>query len=140
MVVAKIKEISTIYRIKEVAYDEWMAEYPVQDLDRAGFRLAPVKNNAKGMTAPMRELESLVLNSQLVHGCNPILTWNAQNLGAKEDDATGSLKPMKSNRASKNDGMLALMFALSTTLRHQANPPRTSTALERILAGRDKAA
>lgn len=136
LILDKLKELSATYRIREVSYDEWSADYLSTDLERAGFQIAPHRQGFKSMSAPLKELQTIVLNGQLVHGNHPVLTWNAANLNVKTDDA-GNVKPTKRNRASKIDGIVALTMALSNTMRHQQHQPRTATALERILAARE---
>src|SRR5690606_30941007 len=37
LILDKLKELSPIYRIREVAFDEWQAEYLIQDIERMGF-------------------------------------------------------------------------------------------------------
>ena len=52
---------------------------------RQGFR---------SMAAPTRELETLIVSRQLVHGGNPITRWMPANVAVAQDPA-GNLKPAK---------------------------------------------
>ncbi len=69
------------------------------------------------MSAPMKELEKLVLARQLNHGGNPVLTWMADNLVALEDPA-GNIKPDKKSSIERIDGMVALIMGLDRAVRH----------------------
>ena len=55
------------------------------------------------MSAPMKELEKLILGHQLAHGNNPVLYWMADNLVAREDPA-GNIKPEKESRRRRSTG------------------------------------
>lgn len=118
LVLDRLKTLSVTYRVKEIAYDPWNAEHLVQDLDRAGYTLSPVRQGFVSMTAPMKALQAAVLDGAVVHGCNPVLSWQAGQLMAKED-ATGNVKPLKAGRKNKIDGMVALIMALGLAMRHQ---------------------
>ena len=118
LILEKLRELRAVYSIREIAFDRWAAEYLVADLERDGFTVAPHGQGFKDMSTPMNELLSLVLQGKLVHGGNEILDWMAGNLSAKEDE-TGNRKPHKATRATKIDGMAALLMALGVTLRNR---------------------
>lgn len=66
----------------------------------------------------MKELEKLILGHKLAHGNNPVLTWMANNLVARED-AAGNIKPDKERSMEKIDGVVALIMALDRATRHE---------------------
>jgi phage terminase large subunit-like protein len=127
VILDKLRELKSQFRIQEVGFDEWNATYLVQDLERAGFVVSPHRQGFKSMSAPLKELQDLVLNGRLIHNGNEILDWMAGNLIAKEDDA-GNVKPTKRNRAAKIDGMVALVMALGTHMRNRG--PKLVSALK----------
>jgi len=65
----------------------------------------------------MKELEKLILARQLNHGGNPVLSWMADNLVAREDPA-GNIKPDKQASTERIDGMVALVMGLDRAVRH----------------------
>jgi phage terminase large subunit-like protein len=67
------------------------------------------------MSAPMKELERLILTRGIAHGNNPILAWNVKNLVAKIDPA-GNIKPDKSKSRERIDGAAALIDAIGGML------------------------
>lgn len=107
-----IKELAKEFRIKELAYDRWNASYLIQRLQDDGASVVPVGMGYATMSAPMKHLEELVLTERLVHGGNPLLNWQADNLMV-EQDAAGNLKPSKAKSRQRIDGMVALVMALS---------------------------
>ena len=65
----------------------------------------------------MKELGKLIASNELAHGNNPVLTWMADNLVAREDPA-GNIKPDKEKSREKIDGMVALIMGLDRATRH----------------------
>ncbi len=112
---ADIKALAQEFRIVELAYDRWNASYLIQRLQEDGARVVPVGMGYASLSAPMKHLEELVLTGRLVHGNNPVLNWNADNL-AVEQDAAGNLKPSKAKSRQRIDGMVALVLALSRAM------------------------
>lgn len=129
LILDKAKELKQQFRISEIGIDEWSATYLIQDLERLGFVVSPHRQGFKSMSPPLKELKDLVLSGRLIHNGNEVLDWMAGNLIAKEDDA-GNVKPTKRNRASKIDGIVALVMALGTSIRNRG--PKLVSALDRI--------
>lgn len=129
LILDKLKELKDQFAIQEIGIDEWSAEYLIQDIERLGLIVSPHRQGFKSMSLPLKELQELVLNARLIHNGNEVLDWMAGNLVAKEDDA-GNVKPTKRNRASKIDGIVALIMALGTQIRNRG--PRLVSALEGI--------
>jgi len=113
-----IKELSKQFRIQEIAFDRWNSSQLVNDLMDDGANMVPFGQGFASMTAPMKELERLVLSHELNHGNDPILQWMASNLVAKEDEAH-NLKPDKKNSQEKIDGIVAILMAIGRILAAQ---------------------
>jgi phage terminase large subunit-like protein len=105
------------FDIRELAYDRWGAAKLVQDLTEKGFTVIPFGQGYASMSAPTKELMTLVLSEKIKHGGHPILRWNADNMVVTQDPA-GNLKPDKSKATQKIDGMVALIMALDRATRH----------------------
>ena len=112
---AKIKELSSIYRIQEIGYDPWNATGLVNDLMEDGANMIEVRQGYASMTGPSKELEKLVTSRNLFHGGNPVLTWCAANVVVQQDPA-GNLKPAKDKSTERIDGIVALVIALSRAI------------------------
>jgi len=113
-----LEELSELYRIAEVAYDDWGSPQLVQQLQHAGFTVKPVRQGYRSLSPPTKELMTLVVSRRLVHGANPVLDWMADNL-VVERDAAGNVKPSKEKASQKIDGMVALIMALDMALRNE---------------------
>jgi phage terminase large subunit-like protein len=63
------------------------------------------------MSSPTKRLESLVLQSKIRHGGNPVLSWMAANVTV-EMNAFEDVRPVKKKSTGRIDGIVALIFAL----------------------------
>lgn len=119
-VLAKIADLSEWYDIQEIAFDRWGAAHVQTKLQEMGGEdwLVQFGQGFASMSAPMNELERLILGGRLAHGGNPVLTWMAGNLVATMDSA-GNKKPDKAKSTEKIDGMVALIMGLDRATRHQ---------------------
>lgn len=116
----EIEELSERYDIQEIAFDRWGAAQIQTKLMAMGDEdwVFGFGQGFASMSAPMKELEKLILGNKLAHGNNPVLTWMASNLVATRD-AAGNIKPDKAKSREKIDGMVALIMGLDRATRHQ---------------------
>jgi phage terminase large subunit-like protein len=117
----RIKELGTIYEIREVAVDRWNSTQLQTQLQGDGFTVVPFGQGFASMTAPTKELERLLLERSLRHGGNPVLRWMASNV-AVDQDAAGNLKPSKSRSTERIDGIVALVMALGRAMVEPKEP------------------
>jgi phage terminase large subunit-like protein len=131
-ILAQIAADAEAYDVRELAFDRWGASSIQTRLQEHGGEdwLVQFGQGFASMSPPMKELEKLILGGRLAHGNNPVLSWMADNLVAREDPA-GNIKPDKERSREKIDGMVSLIMALDRALRHQ--PPRKSVYEERGL-------
>jgi phage terminase large subunit-like protein len=91
------------------------------DLTDAGFSMVQFGQGYSSMSAPTKELLSLVLSKKLGHGANPVLRWMADSMEVKQDPA-GDIKPAKPDRGKSGkriDGMVALIMAIDRVTRNE---------------------
>jgi phage terminase large subunit-like protein len=81
------------------------------ELQGAGLDVQGWNQGFRGMSSPTRRLESLVLQQRLRHGGNPVLSWMAANVTV-ETNAYEDVRPVKKKSTGRNDGIVALIFAL----------------------------
>jgi phage terminase large subunit-like protein len=119
-----VNELAERYHIKEVAFDRWGAAQISQQLMDDGFTMVQFGQGYGSMSAPTKELLTLVLNKQLHHGGQPVLRWMNNNLIVRTDPA-GNVKPDKEKATNKIDGMVATIMALDRAIKHKAASPLT---------------
>lgn len=115
---AEILDLCQRYKVVELGYDRYGASQIVQNLqDSQGDDwVVPIGQGFISMSPPMKELGRLIASNRLAHGNNPVLTWMADNLVAREDPA-GNIKPDKEKSREKIDGMSALIMSIDRATR-----------------------
>ena len=109
---ADIVALGEQYNIREIAVDRWNATQLVTQLDGDGFSVAMFGQGYRSMSAPSKELETLVMGRKLRHAGNPALRWMASNV-AIETDPAGNIKPSKRRSSERIDGIVALIMAIA---------------------------
>lgn len=99
------------YQIRELAYDPYNAGHFVQELSGDGLACIECRQTFRNLNEATKLLLDLASESRLAHGHSEVLTWQAGNLGLKDDDA-GNVMPSKKRSADKIDGISALVAAL----------------------------
>ena len=116
-ILRKIKEIKEVYDIREIAFDRWGAAKLRADIEETtDVPMVQFGQGFASMSAPMKELERMILSKAIRHGGHPVLTWMADNTVAKVDPA-GNIKPDKEKSTEKIDGMTALIMGLDRAIR-----------------------
>ena len=116
-IAAHLREVFDKYDIRALAFDRYNMKFLKPWLERAGFsedELAKFIEFGQGfisMSPAIRELESRLLQKQLKHGNNPLLTMCAANSITISDPA-GNRKFVKSKTTGRIDGMVALAMAI----------------------------
>jgi phage terminase large subunit-like protein len=116
-ILQQIDEDAQRYDLAEVAFDRWGSTQISQTLENQGLTMVQFGQGFASMSAPMKELERMILAGELAHGGNPVLTWMADNLVARMDPA-GNIKPDKEKSTERVDGMVALIMALDRATRN----------------------
>lgn len=121
-ILADIRTIFKNFDVKMFAYDPWYAMPIIGGLREAdGFRedyCWPFQQIIKNFAFPSMVFERLVVSGKLHHNNNPITTWQAGHVQAKEDQS-GNIRPVKPKRenAKKIDGIVATIQALDAAMR-----------------------
>lgn len=115
-----VLSICARFDVQEVAKDPWQSAYLGTRLADQGLTVVDVRQTVQSLSAPMKELESLVLSGKFHHDGDPVLTWMASNVVAHMD-VKENIYPRKERPENKIDGMVAMMMALSRALVSEEN-------------------
>ena len=119
-----IGDILREYNVVGLAYDPWHAHHGViQNLVKGGYtvdRLDPYQQSLRNMSAPTKEMESLIMAGKLEHFRNPVLRWNMRNTVMRRD-ANDNMAPDKRASKKKIDGVVASLMAIGEYLTLQAS-------------------
>jgi phage terminase large subunit-like protein len=125
----QLQQDMVAYDIRELAFDRWGSQKLTTDLEKIGFTSDPKTPGPKlvafgqgfaSMSAPTKELMTLVLSNRIGHGNNPVSRWCADNLVVRTDPA-GNLKPDKEKATQKIDGMVSFIMGLDRATRHNGS-------------------
>lgn len=119
---ADINALREKYNVSEIACDRWNATQIITQLIGDGFKVVEFGQGYKSMTAPAKELISLVVEGKLAHQGNAVMRWCASN-AATETDAAGNLKFSKKKSTERIDGIVGATMALGLAIaRVEATP------------------
>lgn len=100
-------DISTLW----VGYDPWNTQYWVEEMKSAGFIMIEVRQGAKTMSNPMKQLEADLIEKNVNYNNNPILKWCLTNTAVKRDD-NDNIRPIKGRQQrARIDGTVSLIIA-----------------------------
>lgn len=102
-------EMAKDYDVAEIVFDRWHASQLMTHLkeELGEERVVQFGQGFQSMSAPVKEIERLILSGGLRHGGHPVLRWMASNVAVRQDPA-GNLKIDKLKSNEKVDGMVAL--------------------------------
>lgn len=127
---AQVKRDEEDFIIASIGFDRWNASQLSVDLQNEGIEMIRVGQGYASTSAPMKELQRLILQGEnkktpmVNNGGNPIMLWMTDNLAVTTDPA-GNVKPDKEKASDKIDGWSALVNAMSEAMKGE--PIRRST-------------
>ncbi len=120
-----IADILSDCDVKALAFDRWRFDLLKKEMDEIGLELPllPFGQGFKDMAPAIDRLEELLMNEQVSHGMNPVLTM-CMNNARIEQDAAGNRKLNKAKATGRIDGAVAL--AMATGVMHMHTETETS--------------
>ncbi len=93
-----------------VGYDSWNAQYWCDDMKEHGFDMLEVRQGAKTMSAPMKQMKADLSDKKINYNNNPILKWCLSNVSIKQDE-NENIRPVKEKSRQRIDGAVSLIDA-----------------------------
>jgi len=119
----KINDLAREFQINEIAVDPYNARHLLQELAQDGFAVLEFRQGALSLSPPMKELMRLVYRGEIVHGGNPMLDWQMDNLTIIAD-ANENIRPVKGKkRSGRIDGVVSLVMALDGAILQREEQP-----------------
>lgn len=105
--------------VQAIAFDRWRFDLLKKELDEIGadWPLVSFGQGFKDMAPAVDALEEMLLNEQIAHGANPVLTMCMANARI-EKDASGNRKMNKAKATGRIDGAVALAMAIGVSQMH----------------------
>jgi phage terminase large subunit-like protein len=115
-IVERLKEIISDFELVNLAYDRWRFKDLQVMLEEEGVDL-PLKDfgqNFKDMSPAVETLEAGLINGDIKHNGNPVLTFCAANTVMIADPA-GNRKPAKNKSTGRIDGIVCCVMAMGVS-------------------------
>lgn len=93
-----------------IGYDSWNAQYWHDEMKEYGFDMEEVRQGAKTMSAPMKQMKADLIDKKINYNNNPILKWCLSNLSIKQDE-NENIRPVKEKSRQRIDGAVSLIDA-----------------------------
>lgn len=110
------------YNVASISFDRWNSSTLVTQLTGDGVLMAPIGMGYASQSAPLRELERLILEKKLIHEGDPVLRWMIRNVMIQRDPA-GNIKLDKARSQDKIDGVMSLNCAVAEWMTRTAADP-----------------
>ena len=96
-----------------IGYDPWNTQYWVEEMKEYGFEMVEVRQGAKTMSNPMKQLEADLIEKNVNYNNNPVLKWCLCNTSVKRDE-NDNIRPVKGQKQrARIDGTVSLIIAYS---------------------------
>lgn len=125
-VALKVAELTQVYGVRALAYDRWRIDELLRCFDAIGLaaqqgpgpglRIEPFGQGFRDMAPAVDAFEAAVMEGELQHDHNPLLTWCVMNAQAISDP-TGARKLDKSRSSHRIDSAVALVMALGVKVK-----------------------
>lgn len=118
-VAKKAAEIAQRFQVQTVAYDRMFLKFLQPQLNREGVTL-PMQEFGQGtvsMSPAISAFETALLNGEVRHPRNPVLTHHASNAVATVADDAGNRRLSKKKSNGRIDGIVSLVMALAVAQR-----------------------
>jgi phage terminase large subunit-like protein len=108
------------FLVRQVPHDPYHAAALIQfiqarpDWDQT-VEFVEIRQTVENMSAPMKELEAIVLDGRFHHDGDPVLGWMVSNVVCKTDNKA-NIFPLKEREEAKIDGAVALIMALGRAM------------------------
>ena len=94
-----------------IGYDPWNTQYWVEEMKEYGFEMIEIRQGAKTMSNPMKQLEADLIEKKVNYNNNPILKWCLCNTSVKRDE-NDNIRPVKGQKQrARIDGTVSLIIA-----------------------------
>lgn len=94
-----------------IGYDPWNSNYWIEEMKAYGFEMIEIRQGAKTMSNPMKQLEADLIEKKVNYNNNPVLKWCLCNTAVKRDD-NENIRPVKGQKSrARIDGAVSLIIA-----------------------------
>lgn len=105
-----IEQVEIGLRPLWIGYDSWNANYWKEEMESYGFDMVEVRQGAKTMSGPMKQMGADLAAKKINYNNNQMLKWCLTNTSIKTDE-NGNIRPVKDKQRARIDGAVSLLDA-----------------------------
>lgn len=124
-----ILDLNDQFNIKGIGYDPKGIMIEAEELYNAGVPMEMFQQLEINVSPAAKFLEKLILDEQIRHDGNPVLTWNVGNAGV-EVNKYGGIRPKKLRENGRIDGLMAATFAFGLIKNDQIEVKKPTKVIE----------
>lgn len=125
-----IANANRTYDLKMVGFDPYLSRTITQRLEPLVQGIIEIPQDMRNMSPAMKEIETGVLNREMLHVHNTCFRWTFGNVRCAVD-GNENKKPMKNRSPGRIDPAVALISAVATWMICRNQKPDLATAMER---------
>lgn len=125
-----ISNANQIYDLRMVGFDPYLSRTITQRLEPLVQGIIEIPQDMRNMSPAMKEIETGVLNREMLHVHNTCFRWTFGNVRCAVD-GNENKKPMKNRSPGRIDPAVALITAVATWMICRNQKPDLATAMER---------
>lgn len=123
-----IRMLKSIFRIRQLAYDNTFAEQITQHVEKMGIERVEFPQTFAHFNEPCRAFEREVYAGRMHHNGDPVLTYNVESTAVKSDDQE-RMRPIKIRERKVDSRRIDLVVAsvMAYSLRMASKPKKVPT-------------
>ena len=111
LIVSKIRELKSEFNVTMMAYDKFNSALIIPQVEEMGITCESFEQTAPKFNFPLKYLEKMVYDEQIIFVENKVLLWNFRNVVLYQD-GNGNIKIMKNKSLDSVDGAVAAGMAI----------------------------
>lgn len=111
----KIKMLADMFAVQRLFYDGYNAAPINNRIEQLGIETKAIPQTAMHYNQPIKHLEKMFFEDQIVLNDSPVMTWNFGNAVLYED-GNGNVKFLKNKSRDSIDGLVSLAMAMKAWL------------------------
>jgi phage terminase large subunit-like protein len=113
------------FTITSIRFDPWQSAQMMQELQDTGLTVYKATQQFSDFSDPMKTVETAVLDGDLFHASDPVLTWAVGNTSAlkSKDEHMKPVKSLPNNPQCKIDACVAMIMCMKGYLDDETPPP-----------------
>lgn len=108
------------FNVREIAFDPWNAAQIMANMQQYEAPVVELKPCVANYSAPMKHIEALTLEGNIIHEGSPVVNWAMSNVVCRVD-ANDNIYPRKDEGNKKIDPIVAVIGAMNRAMAEEGD-------------------